>query len=175
MRKELFLFVLFLFISAGVSQGGEKSMLAMAKLLNAEGETTGIAVLTEGSAGVRIAVNVKGIAPGEHAFHIHSAGSCKPPDFKSAGGHFNPFGRKHGIRNPDGAHAGDLPNVLAGPDGTAASVMLAPLATLEAGKNSLFRPGGTAIVIHAGHDDYLSDPAGNAGPRIACGVIKRVE
>jgi Cu-Zn family superoxide dismutase len=153
---------------------GEKPAMAKAKIIDASGKTVGVAVLTEGDDGVWIAFNLQGLPPGVHAFHIHAAGKCEPP-FKSAMGHFNPFGRKHGLKNPEGAHAGDLPNILVGPDGTLAGVRLAPLVTLGEGKNSLFQPEGTAIVIHQDPDDYMTDPAGAAGPRIACGVITKVE
>jgi Cu-Zn family superoxide dismutase len=156
----------------GAAWAGEEAMLAKAKMHNAEGEKIGYAVLTEGDDGVWISLGIHSLPPGPHAFHIHSVGECEAP-FKSAGGHFNPFGRKHGLRNPEGPHAGDLQNILAAPDSTVAAVRLAPLATLGEGENSLFRPGGTAVVIHAGPDDYMTDPAGAAGARIACGVIKK--
>jgi Cu-Zn family superoxide dismutase len=156
----------------GAAWAGGEPVLAKAKMHNAEGEKIGYAVLTEGDDGVWIAFALHSLPPGPHAFHIHAVGKCEPP-FKSAGGHFNPFGRKHGLKNPEGHHAGDLQNILAAPDGTVADVRLAPLVTLGDGKNSLFQPEGTAIVIHAGPDDYMSDPAGAAGPRIACGVIKK--
>jgi Cu-Zn family superoxide dismutase len=113
--------------------------------------------------------------PGIHALHIHSAGTCEKPDFKSAKGHFNPYGRKHGLKNPDGPHAGDLLNITIGSDGTGAIIVTAPLATLGDGDNSLFWQGGTAIMLHEGPDDYMTDPAGAAGPRIACGVIEKVD
>lgn len=151
----------------------EAPMLAKAKMFNAEGKVIGYVVLTEGHDGVQLALNLHSLPPGLHAFHIHQAGVCEPP-FKSAKGHFNPYGKKHGLRNPEGPHVGDMQNILVAPDGTVAAVRLAPLATLGEGVNSLFQPGGTAIVIHAGPDDYMSDPAGDAGPRIACGVIKQV-
>jgi Cu-Zn family superoxide dismutase len=149
--------------------------MAIAELYEPGRNHVGIATLTEGSNGVTIAVNVHGLPSGIHALHIHTMGSCERPDFKSAMGHFNPYGRKHGLRSPDGAHAGDLLNITIGPDGTGAVIVAAPLVTLGKGENSLFREGGTAIMIHAGPDDYMTDPTGNAGPRIACGVIRLVE
>lgn len=151
------------------------SKMAASELINDQGKTVGYATFVEGPDGVEIAVQVHDIAQGLHGFHIHAVGKCETPDFKSAGGHFNPFGRKHGLKNPEGSHVGDMPNLLVGPDGTASAVVLAPLATLEKGKNSLFQPGGTALVMHAGKDDQTTDPAGDAGARIACGVIKRVK
>ena len=125
--------------------------------------------------GVKISLDVSGLSPGMHAFHIHGTGKCDPPDFKSAGGHFNPEGKKHGLKNPDGPHAGDMENVEVGEDGTAQVEVVNTRVTLGEGKNSLFQPDGTAIVIHAKADDNMSDPAGNAGPRVACGVIERSE
>jgi len=148
---------------------------ATAELRNPAGELVGIATLTEGHDGVRIAVNLFNMPPGVHALHIHAAASCETPDFKSAMGHFNPFNRKHGLKSPDGPHAGDLFNITIGPDGTGAIIVTAPLVTLGEGENSLFRAGGTALMIHEGPDDYVSDPAGAAGSRIACGVIRAVE
>jgi Cu-Zn family superoxide dismutase len=151
------------------------STMAIADLHNPGGGHVGIATITEGDDGLTIAVNVHGMPPGPHALHIHTAGSCEKPDFKSAKGHFNPYGREHGLKNPQGPHAGDLLNIVVGPDGTGATIVVAPLVTLGPGDNSLFREGGTAIMIHQGPDDYVSDPAGDAGPRIACGVIRTVE
>lgn len=161
-------------LMCGSAVAGETPAMAKAKIIDASGKTIGKAVLTEGDDGVWIAFNLHSLPPGVHAFHIHAAGKCEPP-FKSAMGHFNPFGRKHGLKNPEGAHAGDLPNILVGPDGTLAGVRLAPLVTLGEGKNSLFQPDGTAIVIHQDPDDYMTDPAGAAGARIACGVIEKVK
>ena len=149
--------------------------MAIADLYNPNGEHVGIATLTDGDNGVTIAVNMHDMPPGTHALHIHAVGSCEKPDFKTAKGHFNPYGRKHGLKSPEGAHAGDLLNIMIGSDGTGAIIVTAPLATLSAGDNSLFREGGTAIMIHEGPDDYVTDPAGDAGPRIACGVIRPVE
>jgi Cu-Zn family superoxide dismutase len=147
---------------------------AKATLVNTKGERMGEATLTETPKGVKIGLQVEHLPPGVHAFHIHENGVCATPDFASAGGHFNPFGKEHGFENPAGPHAGDLPNITVAPDGTAKVEMYTKLVTLKEGpKNSLFKPGGTSLVIHAGADDYVTDPAGNAGPRIACGVITR--
>jgi len=147
---------------------------AKATLVNTEGQKVGEATLTETPEGVKIVMQVENLPPGEHAFHVHEKGACGTPDFASAGGHFNPFGKHHGMKNPAGPHAGDLPNVVVGPDGKAKVEAVAKLVTLKEGeKNSLFQPGGTSLVIHANPDDNMTDPAGNAGPRIACGVITR--
>lgn len=146
--------------------------MAVAELQNSQGDIVGMAVLTEGSDGVHIALSVFDLPTGVHALHIHAAGSCEAPDFKSAMGHFNPFERQHGLKNPQGAHAGDLPNIVVDEGGAGAFAVTAQLVTLGDGPNSLFREGGTALMIHAGPDDYVSDPAGAAGPRLACGVIR---
>jgi Cu-Zn family superoxide dismutase len=146
--------------------------MAIAELRSPTGELVGVATLTEGADGVTIAVNMSGMPPGSHALHIHASGHCEGPDFASAHGHFNPQGRKHGFKSPDGPHAGDLPNIVIGADGVGAIVVTAPQVTLGPGKHSLLGEGGTAIMIHMGPDDHLTDPAGNAGARIACGVIR---
>jgi superoxide dismutase, Cu-Zn family len=145
---------------------------AKATLKNAEGKEVGSAALTQTPAGVLIRLSVKGLPAGERAFHIHGVGKCEPP-FTSAGPHFNPGGKKHGIMAAEGHHAGDLPNLHVPAGGELVLEILNPEVTLEKGKaNSLFGPQGTALVIHAGKDDYKSDPAGDAGGRIACGVVE---
>jgi Cu-Zn family superoxide dismutase len=118
-----------------------------------------------------LSLALKGLPPGDHAFHVHAVGKCEPP-FTSAGGHFNPGNKKHGIEAAEGYHAGDMPNLDVPSSGAINAEVLNTSITLEKGKpNSVFHDGGTAIVVHAGKDDYKSDPAGNAGGRIACGVI----
>lgn len=144
---------------------------AQAQFINAEGKGVGTATLGEAPGGVRIKLSLSNLPPGVHAFHIHEQGRCDPPDFKTAGGHFNPEGKKHGRKNPQGAHAGDLPNLVVGADGKAEVELFAPDVTCGPGKNSLFQPGGTSLVIHEKVDDEVTDPSGNAGGRVACGII----
>jgi Cu-Zn family superoxide dismutase len=144
-----------------------------AVLRNADGKEVGTAVFTPTKNGVEVQVQVANLPPGKHGIHIHAAGKCEPPDFKSAGAHFNPSGRKHGLQNPAGAHAGDLPNLTVGDDGKGKGTLTARGATLGDGEGSLFGPGGTALVVHADPDDEKTDPAGNSGARIACGVIEK--
>ncbi|PYI53510.1 superoxide dismutase family protein [Paenibacillus flagellatus] len=142
-------------------------------VLNAEGKTIGTAELTQERGGVRVRVEASGLSPGAHGFHIHETGRCDAPDFKTAGAHLNPEGKKHGLHNPQGPHAGDMPNLQVGSDGKGKADWVAPGVTLAIGKpNSLLKEGGTAIVIHEQADDDRTDPAGNAGARIACGVIR---
>jgi Cu-Zn family superoxide dismutase len=145
---------------------------AKATLKDAAGKDVGAAALTQTPAGVLVTLSVKGLPAGEHAFHIHGVGKCEPP-FTSAGGHFNPAKKKHGMMAPDGQHAGDMPNLHIPAGGELAVEVLNAAVTLDKGKpNSLFGPDGTALVIHAGKDDYKTDPAGDAGGRIACGVVE---
>ena len=154
----------------------ERAGAAMTKveLKNAQGESVGTATLEARPDGVKVVLQAAKLAPGQHGLHIHAVGKCAPPDFTSAGSHFNPQGKHHGLENPAGSHAGDLPDLVVGPDGTAAAEILATHVSLEStGANSLFQPEGTALVIHANPDDQKTDPAGNAGARIACGVITK--
>lgn len=145
---------------------------AKATLKTADGKEAGTATLTQTPSGVLIALAVKGLPAGEHAFHVHAVGKCEPP-FTSAGGHFNPAGKKHGMMAADGHHAGDMPNLHIPASGELAVEVENAAITLEKGKpNSAFGPNGTALVIHAGKDDYKTDPTGDAGGRIACGVIE---
>ncbi|MFC4075706.1 superoxide dismutase family protein [Salinithrix halophila] len=139
---------------------------------NAKGKEVGTATLQEETKGVEVRLNGKGLPPGKHGLHIHEQAECDAPDFKSAGKHFNPEGKEHGLENPKGAHAGDLPNLKVKKDGTAQLSAIAKGVTLGKGKHSLVGKKGTALVIHEQPDDMKTDPVGKAGDRIACGEIE---
>ena len=152
---------------ATTSQTAGAGEQAQAAMMNANGESVGAVTLRATPQGTLLHAKLTGIPPGAHAFHVHTVGKCEPP-FKSAGGHFNPGGKKHGIYAEDGMHVGDMPNIHVPDSGALEIEVLNTQLRLDA---SLFDEDGAAIVIHDGPDDYVSDPAGNAGPRIACGVI----
>lgn len=171
---------LLLFIAASCTGNGnaleasaEVGTKRVVELIGKSGAKVGQAELTQMSRGVHIKVEAFNLVPGKHGFHIHESGKCEPPDFMSAGSHFNPMNKQHGFDNPNGPHAGDLPNLFVGTDGTVKAEMVAKHVTLAEGHpNSLIRPGGTSLVIHENPDDYKTDPAGNSGGRVACGRIQ---
>lgn len=139
-------------------------------LRGATGQSVGEATLTAAKKGVKIYLKVKGLTPGEHALHFHQTGTCTGPDFKSAGDHFAVDHKAHG-KVEGGPHEGDMPNFTVGNDGKGKAELVNEHVTLTGGPRSLLKPAGTALVIHAKADDYKTQPAGDAGDRIACGVI----
>lgn len=144
---------------------------AAAALEDARGRAVGTATFREVPGAVRIVLEVRGLPAGVKGVHIHETGRCEGPDFTSAGGHFDPEGRQHGVLNPAGPHAGDLPNITVDPDGTGRLETTTNRITLSAGPASILQGEPRALVVHAGADDHQADPGGNSGPRIACGVI----
>lgn len=141
-------------------------------VMNPQGKAIGQVTLTEAAPqGVMVSVRLNGLSKGWHGFHLHETGTCTPPDFKSAGGHFNPEHKSHGFISPDGSHLGDLPNVYVDDSGEVTVETFAEGVTLTPGAHSLLDENGSALVIHEKADDYRTDPAGDAGSRVGCGVI----
>lgn len=167
--------VLAILLAGGTLAAAKGPKAARAELKDAQGKSVGTAKLKQVKNGVRISLVASGLPAGIHAFHIHAAGKCEAPDFKTAGGHFNPEHKKHGLKNPEGSHAGDMPNVTVAANGKGKATVVNTHVTLAEGENSLFHEGGTALVIHEKADDDMTDPAGNAGNRIACGAIEKAQ
>ena len=155
----------------GGANGGEGA--ASARLLDAQGVQIGEVELEQEGNGVEVEIRVSGLTPGVHGVHFHAVGTCTGPDFMSAGGHFNPGQRQHGFDNPQGFHAGDLRNLEVGANGRGVIEFQTPNVSLGTGPTSLLDADGTAIVVHATADDFRTDPSGNSGARIACGVVSR--
>lgn len=154
----------------------ERSLSITVPLIDGSNTKMGEVELFEGEGGLTLYVTAKGLTPGLHAIHFHETAKCTPPDFTSAGAHFNPTGREHGFDNPKGPHAGDLPNIEANKEGNIAAKITTAAVTLQKGMaHSLRDEDGSAIIIHAKLDDYKTNPAGNSGERIACAAISNGE
>ena len=173
--RNLLMIPALLCICAAAALADTAPKSAHADIMNAQGAKIGTAKLKAVSGGVEIVVKVSGLTAGDHGIHIHTVGKCEGPDFKTAGGHFNPTSAHHGVNNAvdPHPHAGDLPNLTVAADGKGSASVVDKDVTLGDGANSLFHDGGTSLVIHAKADDLMSDPAGNSGDRIACGVIQK--
>ena len=149
------------------------AIVANAALQDKDGKVVGLVSFRETRLGVRVDVKVTGLPPGKHGMHIHETGKCDAPDFASAGGHFNINGQQHGIPGATTAHAGEMPNLEVNEKGTGTALFYSPMVSLnKAASNGLTFGNGTAVVIHANEDDYKTQPSGNSGARIACGVVK---
>lgn len=174
MIRQLTLSAVILIGLAGCSTIGSipAERIATATLQNASGLSVGTAVLTAAGNSLSLNLVTAGLPSGGHGLHLHMVGKCERPAFASAGGHLNPSGHLHGTANPAGSHLGDLPNLAIDASGAgAASIKLRGLSTDL--KAAIFDGDGTAIVVHANPDDYKTDPTGNSGARIACGVLQR--
>jgi Cu-Zn family superoxide dismutase len=158
-------------VARAQADGGTAAAPVTVKLIDAQNKPVGTATLTQTAHGVLIAVDLHGLKPGMHAIHIHETAKCEPPSFKSAGGHDNPAHKQHGFLVAEGPHAGDLPNLDVPASGKVKAELIARDESLE-GSDGLLAGDGSAIVIHAKGDDYKSQPAGDAGDRVACGAIK---
>lgn len=145
---------------------------AGADLRRADGQVVARASATPADGAVRVRIEATGLPAGTYGAHVHTTGRCEGPDFASAGAHWNPMGKQHGSENPQGPHMGDLPNLVVGSDGRGNVSFEIPHAALHSGEHAVLDEDGAAVVVHASPDDYRTDPSGNSGARIACGVLR---
>lgn len=158
---------------ASARSASDSAGTATATIRNVSGTELGVLRLEPADGGVRLTGQLTGLAPGAHGLHVHTVGRCDAPAFTSAGAHFNPRNTKHGLVNPEGPHAGDMPAIAADASGRAVVQHTTALISLGSGANGLFDADGSAIVVHAASDDQRTDPSGNSGARVACGVVER--
>jgi superoxide dismutase, Cu-Zn family len=170
---KFLLVVAALAIVPAASAQNKKPKPVTVNLKDGQGKEVGTATVSPAAQGVKIKLNAQNLTPGEHAIHVHQTAKCDGPDFKTAGPHFNPDGKKHGLQNPEGPHAGDMPNFTVDAKGKSKATVTDPNVTLGDDPHSVFTGGGTSLVIHAKADDGKTDPSGNSGDRVACGLITK--
>jgi Cu-Zn family superoxide dismutase len=174
MKKQLFAWLAAVSMAACfLSYATAQKNSVTVEMKNGQGQSIGTATITPAGKGVRIKLALHDLAPGQHAIHFHQAAKCEGPTFETAGAHFNPDGKMHGLKNPQGPHAGDMNNFTVNAKGMANATVTDMRVNLGSDNHSLYANGGTSLVIHEKADDMKTDPSGNSGSRIACGVISK--